>query len=525
MNRRVLRLAALWIACGFPSPAPSAEEPPPPFTPEVFRSHVEFLASDDLAGRFPGTGGSAEASEYIIQQLKQAGWEPFGDDGGWLQSFPFELRTNVAGMAAGETVLARMPGRGGLADEAVIFTAHYDHIGILRAEQEFTDDFIYNGADDNASGVAAILMIAQALAVASDLPDSHRTLIFASFDAEEQGLVGAKHYVRHPRWPLEKTAAVINFDGVGRLRLGKFFASDAETSPVLAEFVRAAAREQGLVAETNFGGHGRSDHVPFQEQRIPGMHLFTGAHRDYHQLTDELDRLNLRGGALVAYIGYQTVRKAATHPGPIEFKELEPKFRMSVILHLIRSMGLIPNVNAQEGRYPEILFVVPGSAAARHGMRSGDKITSINGMRINRVEDTLIIFPQLTFEDGLRMTVLRGDGDKEIEVNLPAEFFAGLSGPAAKPLENGNYSVEFVYRPSAKPETVAVAGSFNQWQPATNLMTADEKGVYRTTLELAPGVYEYKFVVDSKTWEADPRNLNQTGPDDNSVLSVGGESE
>ncbi|MEM9354351.1 MAG: M28 family peptidase [Planctomycetota bacterium] len=521
----MLRFAWLVLVYGVHRSAFSADPLPPPFTPGVFRSHVELLASDDLAGRFPGTGGSQEAAEYIVEQLKQAGWQPFGEDGGWVQSFPVELGSSVAGMIAGQNILARMPGRGELANEAVIFTAHYDHIGILRADQEFADDFIYNGADDNASGVAVILMIAQAFADADDLPDSHRTLIFASFDAEEQGLVGARHYVRHPRWPLEKTAAVINFDGVGRLRLGKFFASDAETSPVLAEFVRAAARGRGLVAETNFGGHGRSDHVPFQEQRIPGMHFFTGAHRDYHQLSDEADRLNPRGGALVASIGYHTVRKAATHPGPLEFKELEPKFRMSVILHLIRSMGLIPNVNAQEGRYPEILFVVPGSAASKHGMRSGDKITSLNGMRINRVEDTLVIFPQLTYEDGLRMTVLRGDGDKEIEVSLPAEFFAGLNGPESQPLENGKHAVEFVYRPSAKPESVAVAGSFNNWRPAANPMTADEKGVYRATVELAPGVYEYKFVVDGKTWESDPRNLNQTGPYDNSVLSVGPRDE
>jgi Zn-dependent M28 family amino/carboxypeptidase len=109
-----------------------------------------------------------------------------------------------------------VPGRGSLADEAVVVSAHYDHVGV-KATDDDQPDRIRNGADDNASGVAAFLMLADQLAAdRRNLPKSHRTILFASFDAEERGLVGAKYYVENPIWPLEKTAIVLNFDMVGR---------------------------------------------------------------------------------------------------------------------------------------------------------------------------------------------------------------------------------------------------------------------------------------------------------------------
>ena len=123
------------------------------------------------------------------------------------------------------------PGRGELAKEAVVVSAHYDHMGVKETEDDKADK-IRNGADDNASGVALLLVLADQLAADRDrLPKSYRTILFTAFDAEERGLVGAKFYVNHPSWPLDKTAIMLNFDMVGRPRNKSVMCMDAAFLP------------------------------------------------------------------------------------------------------------------------------------------------------------------------------------------------------------------------------------------------------------------------------------------------------
>ena len=127
--------------------------------------------------------GSANAMEYIIRQLQDAGAQGLGKDGAWYQDFPFGDKVKVTA----RNVLGVFPGKGALADEAVIVSAHHDHLGTNDDLVKAGKDGIFNGADDNASGCAAILLVARALgAERSRLPASYRTVIFASFDAEEQ---------------------------------------------------------------------------------------------------------------------------------------------------------------------------------------------------------------------------------------------------------------------------------------------------------------------------------------------------
>jgi len=500
--------------------APSAAaDLPAPFTAAEFQKHAAYLASDELTGRAPGSDGSAKAATYVVRHFEQYSLKPLQADGSWFQEFPLKVASPDASKTA-KNILAVLPGQGNLQREAVVVCAHYDHLG-SRSDGAEGEDTIYNGADDNASGVSALLLIAQALATQKhSLAESRRTVIFASFDAEERGLLGAKHYVQHPLWPLERTAAIVNFDGMGRLRMGKVFASDAETNPMLAQVVRDAARRRRIVAETRFGGHGRSDHAVFLDRGIPGMHFFTGANSDYHQVTDESERLNSDGGATIAWLGFEAIRSAVAHPGRIEYQKLKPSFDMTFALNLMRTFGIVPVVSTQEGRYPQILIVVPESPAAKHGLISGDQITAVNGLRFNRVEDGLTIFQQLTFEDGVRMSILRG-GTKA-EVNIPASFFEEMSGPKSTLLENGKYEVLFGYQATGETKTVYLAGEFNDWEPMAHRMDGpDNSGLFTTRLELDQGVYEYKFVIEGKDWKADPQNLYQVGKYNNSVLWVG----
>jgi hypothetical protein len=514
-------LAVTGGVCKAQDQASSSKDLPAPFIAAEFKKHVAYLASDELAGRAPGSDGSAKAATYVIRQFEVYGLTPLRENGSWFQEFPLKVPDPTSGSITAKNILAVLPGQGDLSREAIIVCAHYDHLGSKSPGGRGAEDTIYNGADDNASGVAALLLVAKAMAgKKASLPESHRTILFASFDAEEQGLLGAEYYVQRPVWPLDRTAAVLNFDAMGRLRLGKFFASDVETNPMLAEAVRAAARERQIIAETRYGGHGRSDHAVFLEQGIPGMHFFTGANSDYHRVTDHWEGLNFDGGANIAWIGYQALLKAMTYPDRIEYQKLDPSFDMTFLLNLVQTLGIVPNVNAQEGRYPQILLVIPNSPAAKHGLQSGDQITSINGLPFNRVEDGLTIFQQLTLEDGVRVSVLR-DG-RTSDVNIPASVFEKMSGPKATRLENGQYEVEFRYQAATGVETVYLVGEFNAWHPMDHQMDGPGRdGMFTTRLELDAGAYEYKFVIEGKEWKSDPQNLYRVGKHDNSVLWVG----
>ncbi len=260
-----------------------------PFLAPNFRTHVAALASDDLNGRALGSEGAEQAAAYIADQFAALQLVPLGDDGTFIQSFRVDDRLPA------RNVLGKVPGRGDLASHCVIVSAHYDHLGVVSDDQ--AEDVIFNGADDNASGISAMLLIAEALIRDREaLPPSHRTVVFAAFDAEEAGLLGARHYTEDPPIPLAATSTVLNFDMVGRLRGGKLYAGDAPTSPLFPEWLGELAPRFGLAIEDRFGGVNRSDQAPFLEEGIPGIHFNTGIHPEYHHVTDEVETVDHDGG-------------------------------------------------------------------------------------------------------------------------------------------------------------------------------------------------------------------------------------
>jgi hypothetical protein len=503
-------LATLALALG-PWAAPSGAADP--FDAARFREHAAALAADELEGRDVGTPGAARAADYIAAQFRADGLEPLGDGGTSFQDFKFnDLRAR--------NVLAILPGAGPLADQCVIVSAHYDHIG-KRPDARGGEDAIFNGADDNASGVAAMLLIAEGLARDREsLPASRRAVVFAAFDAEERYLQGSRYYVEHPARPLDKTVAVLNLDMVGRLRRDELFAGDAATCDFLVQNLAKLARESGLRIETRGGGAARSDQAVFIERRIPGVQFQTGVHSDYHQVTDEVATLNCDGGARVARVVYRLLRAAIEHPGPLAFRPLDPTYDIQHLLGIVARLGIIPEVNTQPGRYPKVRFVVPGSPAARAGVKGGDQITGFNGGTFARVEDALTAFAELDFTRDLKLSLLR-DG-KAAEATVPAEVFASLAGPALKPLGDGRFEATFRFKAPAGTKAVYLAGTFNGWKPNELKMDGPDKaGAFTRRLELKPGLYEYKFVVEGRTWTPDPDNMHQLGPDRNSAVWVG----
>jgi hypothetical protein len=499
----------------------------PPFTAVRFKTHAAYIASDELAGRAVGSEGSRLALTYMVNALRDSGCVGLAGRDEWLQSFPVPSRSNRGDRESSLTahnLLALFPGKGELREHAIIVSTHHDHFGVDSQLVAAGKDGIYNGADDNASGCAALLLIAEALhRDRDDLPASHRAIVFASFDAEEQGLLGSRFYVEHPLWPLARTTANINLDMVGRMEHARVFAIDGLSSAFFAKRTLELARSCGLRCDAHLNGTRRSDHMNFLDREIPAVHFCTGIHIDYHQPTDETTKLNHAGGARVSWLAYRLLLEAMKTAEPLRYQRPDPRLDVSSLIRLAAKMGLIPELNTQTGRYPLIRAVFPGSIAANNGFQADDEILAINGKSFDRVEQAAALLAEIRFDRDLHFQIRRNGTTRQL--TLPAEALKDFAGPVVRPLDRDRYEVHFRFR-DGKPHTaIAVAGTFNQWNKSSVPMTGpDPNGWYTVKLVLAKGEYEYKFVLDGELWTNDPTNVYLVGPNANNWLRVGDDS-
>ena len=206
------------------------------------------------------------------------------------------------------------------AKEAIVIGAHYDHVGIggrLSVTPEATGE-IHNGADDNASGTAAIIEIARS--VVQQRSRFPRTVVFIAFAGEERGLLGSAHYTTDPTIPVENTVAMLNLDMVGRAR-GGVDVSGLELSPSMEEDLRAAVKASGeeLQIRRQGPGAGRSDDSSFIERRVPAINFFTGFHTDYHRPGDDWDKIDAPGTRRVATLALELAARLAARSERPEF--------------------------------------------------------------------------------------------------------------------------------------------------------------------------------------------------------------
>ncbi|HEY5617699.1 MAG TPA: M20/M25/M40 family metallo-hydrolase [Vicinamibacterales bacterium] len=203
-------------------------------------------------------------------------------------------------------------------DEAVVLGGHYDHVGLggrFSSTPERTGE-IHNGADDNASGVAALIEIARAAAAnPSRFP---RSLVFIAFAGEERGLLGSVHYTNHPSIPLADTVAMLNLDMVGRAR-GRVEVGGLTTAVSIRDDVDAAAKVAGIDVRPGGPGAGRSDDSSFLDRRVPSLHFFTGFHDDYHAPGDDWPRIDAAGTARVATLALELAARLAARSDKPQF--------------------------------------------------------------------------------------------------------------------------------------------------------------------------------------------------------------
>ncbi len=289
-------------------------------------------------------------------------------------------------------VMACLPGTGPHADEWVVVGAHYDHLGKGQLGHMLgAAGSVYHGADDNASGTAAVLELAAKLRAAGPLP---RSVLFVLFTGEEEGLIGSDFFVKHPPVPLDHVAAMLNLDMVGRLKGDDLLIGGAGTARGFDALVAAAVAGTGLHTTTfERGGLGPSDHMSFALQHVPVLFLFTGLHADYHRPTDTADKINYAGIDRIVVVAQRIVTAfAGMQRQPYDNGADGQSMMASVAGHAggggRASLGVVPDFGGDNGTGGvPISGVGPGTPAALAGLRGGDRLVGFNDKRLDTLQD------------------------------------------------------------------------------------------------------------------------------------------
>ncbi len=304
-----------------------------------------------------------------------------------------------------------------LKNEAIIIGAHYDHLG-RGGEGSLAPDqvgAIHHGADDNASGTAAVMALARAFAAAGGTP---RTLIFAAFAGEEMGLLGSSHYVKHPAAPIERSVLMLNLDMIGRLRDGKLYVAGVESGTGLRQIVTDAARGLGLLPELRGDPYSPSDHTAFYTAERPVLFLFTGAHDDYHRPTDTWEKLNPEGLRIVTALAARIVSAVAGAPAPPAYVKLQAPPQRARGGGYGPFFGVIPDFGEAERPGVKISGVRPGSPADKAGARAGGIIVSFAGVAVKTLDDLTFALRGRRPGDRVEVTILRDGAERQMEATL-----------------------------------------------------------------------------------------------------------
>ncbi len=401
MRRGMRRAAAAAATAWMLAPAAGAADP----AADVERI-VNLLASDSMRGRGAGTAELDRARDLVRSELAAAGLAPgFGD--GWLQELdgPDGARlANVAGRVAGTGA------------EWIVVGAHYDGLGVGKPGSGHAGE-VHPGADDNASGVAALVRIARATAA---LPAPERSVWFVAFSGEETGLLGSKHFVANPPAPLEGCAAMLNLDTVGRIEDDRVVVFGAGTAAEWKDLLTGVNYPFGFDLAWNEGGVGASDHTPFFERGIPVLHFFSGAKPEYHRPGDRIELVDFERTATLA----DMVAELVAHLGGTA-QRLE--FRPAGAENLAKppgsggprrvSFGSIPDFSRESGG---ILLsgVMPGSPAEAAGLAAGDLLVEMDGRAIDTIQDFQAVLAEHAPGDEVSIRFVRGGESREGKVTL-----------------------------------------------------------------------------------------------------------
>ena len=453
-------VALLLCAACRPASAPvraSTAAPPADVAPradaERLRRDIAYLASDRLEGRGTGTPGNDSAAAYVARRFAELGLRgaiaggdsvtcrgPLAPDAselglvvrpgessscrGFLQRFtarsqaaahagrPFQLPT--------QNVVALLPGTDpALRGQFVVLGAHVDHLG--RDPQFSMDagagDAIRNGADDNASGTAAVMELARLFAARPP----RRSILFVAFSGEELGLLGSQYFVEHAPAPVESMVAMLNFDMVGRLENDRVIVYGVATADELPGIVQAANAGPRLAVRAQGDGFGPSDHASFYVKNVPVLHFFTDQHPDYHAATDDVERVNAPGAARVVDLAYAAARAIADRPARLTFRQTTtppPSGGVAGDGGPRPWLGSVPDMAGDDTTGLRLQAVTPGSPGDQAGLRAGDVVVAIGGARVKDLYSYSAALYAHKPGDRITVDVLRDGKRQQLTVTL-----------------------------------------------------------------------------------------------------------
>jgi hypothetical protein len=404
------------------APAQPAAPPMPP--PVTALDDIRFLSADALAGRMTGSPGADTAAAYLARRFQAVGLQPAA--GGWFQTFTVAKQAPVAqhahvGGLTGKNVIGLLPGHDPVRrNETVIVGAHYDHLGLggFGSLDPDSTGKVHNGADDNASGSAMLIQIAQRLVQFRPA----RTVLFIAFSGEELGLLGSAHYVKQPIYPLSSTVAMINLDMVGRLRDRRLIVYGARTAREFPALLDSLNWHFGFDLKARGDGYGPSDQSSFYAAGRPVLHIFTDLHEDYHRTTDDWQKIDTAGFRKVADFTTGLVTALANRPTRLTPVEVAPPPPPAASASGTPQgygayLGTIPDMSDNPGGV-RLLGVRAGSPAEAAGLRGDDIITRIGDMDVPDLQAMTNALRSHQPGDTVRIVVRRGTGNTTVTARL-----------------------------------------------------------------------------------------------------------
>jgi hypothetical protein len=415
----------------------------------LWYQHVLTLSNPFFEGRRPGLAGNRHAADYLEFWFREYGLEPAfpaetvaameegesaGDDSS-TNGAPHDA--NEARATSGEWVSYRQPflprdnaemrtdnvggilrGRGDLAEQWIIIGGHYDHTGYGRQREGEERGPLNPGADDNASGTSAVLVLAKRLTEAyANAPEDRplRSILFMGFSAEEMGLLGSEYYVRNSTLPADKISIMLNLDMVGRLRGDNLLVGGVESAEGLLNLIRPRLLETGLNIFADPSGQGPSDHAEFFGAGIPVLFFFTGTHSVYHRPGDVGPSVDPRGAVKIIDLVHNIAWDRATEPQMLKFSNVAqgPPRRPRATL------GVVPGPVAGDGAAGvRISILSADSPAAKAGLLVEDIILAWNGEPVENISALQQRIRAGSPGDEVTLTIRRGDEQFDVKVTL-----------------------------------------------------------------------------------------------------------
>jgi Tol biopolymer transport system component len=301
---------------------------------------------------------------------------------------------------------------------AVMLGAHYDHLG-FGGESSLApeSDAPHNGADDNASGTAALLEAARTITARQD--ELQRDVVFVAFTAEESGLLGSTELSRNPLPGMAPAGmvAMINMDMVGRMRNNRVSILGGDSAEEWSDIVQPQCAALKVECQLGGDGYGPSDQTPFYAAGVPVLHFFTGAHNDYHKPSDDAEFINAAGGARIALLAGNLAIQVSGIEG-LTYKESEAPPVQGDVRGYGASLGTIPDYTGAPDDKTGMLLagVRAGGPADKAGLLRGDRVIQLMGREIRDIYDLMYVLRDA--KPGEQASIVVERGDQRIETTI-----------------------------------------------------------------------------------------------------------